>query len=217
MRNFALLFFTTTADASQGSIPHPFYPLSSLFRRIPMNMLKSNPPTHSIQLIREARGGSPGAADRLLKEIDPHIMRTAAFYSRSTGVDPEDLRQEMRLGVLIGLQSVDTSIGDPLYYLCLRGKWRLLEFIRRSRRHRSEQIDAQEVCGRERPELEVDVRCLVQQLNGSLAPQQRFILSGLLSGMRQDEMAQALGCTPANVAYHVRRIRSRLTSIRAAT
>ena len=150
-----------------------------------------------------------------MRQLNPQVMRTAGFYSRSTGLDRDDLCQEMRLGILLGLQQVDLEIGDPLYYLCLRGRWRVLEFIRRSRDQRKTQpLAVDPACGT-RTDAFAYAHWIVDRLGGSLPPRQQFILDGLLAGARQDEMANVLGCTPANVAYHVRRIREQYQQIAA--
>lgn len=168
-----------------------------------------------LQLIRQARSGAPHAADSLMRQLNPQVTRTAGFYARSTGLDRDDLCQEMRLGILLGLQQVDLEIGDPLYYLCLRGRWRVLEFIRRARDERKTQpLDTDPVCSK-RTDASAYPRWIVDRLGGSLPPRQQFILDGLLAGARQDEMASVLGCTPANIAYHVRCIRQQYQQIAA--
>jgi len=123
-------------------------------------------------------------------------------------MDREDLQQEMWLGLLQGLQEVDVTIGDPVCYLLKRGKWRLLEAIRRSERDRAESLDTGELlAARARFEDEVTSRWLTGRLWSRLREPQRAILDGLLKGYLQEELARSLGCTAANVSYHVRRIR----------
>ena len=84
------------------------------------------------QVIEQARQGDGKAREHISELLRERVVRTAGHYASLTGMDREDLQQEMWVGMLIGLQQVDVSIGDPLYYLFLRGKWRLLEAIRRS-------------------------------------------------------------------------------------
>src|SRR3954462_750725 len=94
------------------------------------------------QVIERARAGEATAREELSDLLGERVLRTARHYAGLTGMDREDLQQEMWLGMLMGLEQVDVTIGDPLCYLFLRGKWRLLEAIRRSERERAESLDA---------------------------------------------------------------------------
>lgn len=159
-------------------------------------------------VIQRAQQGDRLAREEISELLRERVLRTAGYYARLTGMDREDLQQEMWLGMLVGLQQVDVSIGDPLCYLFLRGKWRLLEAIRRSERERAEPLEPGTVMAeRSAFEEEVWTRWLTTELRGRLRGPQRAILSGLLQGYLQDELAQSLGCTAANVSYHVRKIR----------
>jgi RNA polymerase sigma factor (sigma-70 family) len=168
-------------------------------------MMSIAPVTH---VIERARLGDLSAREQLSDLLRERIRRTAGHYASLTGMDRDDLQQEMWLGMLMGLQQVNTSIGDPLYYLFLRGKWRLLEAIRRSERERASSLDHTAAVP-DRAVFEEDVwsRWLTAQLSSRLRGPQRAILEGLLNGCLQEELAQSLGCTAANVSYHVRKIR----------
>jgi RNA polymerase sigma factor (sigma-70 family) len=160
------------------------------------------------QTIEQARQGDELARQQISDMLRDRVVRTAGHYASLTGMDREDLQQEMWLGMLIGLQQVDVSIGDPLYYLFLRGKWRLLEAIRRSERERADSLETGvTVPDRIIFEDEVCSRWLTLKLARRLRGPQRAILQGLLQGQLQEELAQSLGCTAANVSYHVRKIR----------
>jgi RNA polymerase sigma factor (sigma-70 family) len=159
-------------------------------------------------IIERARQGDTAAREQLSDLLRDRILRTAGHYASLTGMDRDDLQQEMWLGMMLGLQQVDVTIGDPLCYLFLRGKWRLLEAIRRSDRERADSLEN----GAALPdgtafEDEVCIRWLARSLQGRLRGSQRAILDGLLQGYLQEELAQALGCTAANISYHVRKIR----------
>jgi DNA-directed RNA polymerase specialized sigma24 family protein len=160
------------------------------------------------QTIEHARQGSETARQEIHDLLRDRVTRTAGHYASLTGMDRDDLQQEMWLGMLLGLQQVDVNIGDPLYYLFLRGKWRLLEAIRRSERERADSLDAEvSVPDRVIFEDEVCSRWMTLRLASRLRGPQRTILHGLLQGHLQEELAQTLGCTAANVSYHVRKIR----------
>lgn len=159
-------------------------------------------------VIERARQGDHHAREHISDLLRDRVKRTAGHYANLTGMDREDLQQEMWLGMLIGLQQVDINIGDPLYYLFLRGKWRLLEAVRRSERERADSLDANSpMAERTTFEEEVWSRWTTVQLSQRLRGPQRAILEGLLKGQLQEELAQTLGCTAANVSYHVRKIR----------
>ncbi len=165
-------------------------------------------------VIEKARSGDRVAAECLWNLLRERVQRTAGHYANRTGMEREDLQQEMWLGMLMGLQQVDLSIGDPLCYLFLRGKWRLLEAIRRSQRESAEALDAEApLPDHRRFEDEVCARWMTRRLADGLRGPQRAILLGLLAGQRQEEMAQSLGCTAANVSYHVRKIREGFRSL----
>ena len=159
-------------------------------------------------VIEQARQGNAAARQEVSDLLRDRVVRTAGHYASLTGMDREDLQQEMWLGMLLGLQQVDVSIGDPLYYLFLRGKWRLLEAIRRSERERAESLESgAAVPDRAVFEEEVCSRWMALNLEARLRGPQRAILNGLLQGHLQEELAQSLGCTAANISYHVRKIR----------
>jgi RNA polymerase sigma factor (sigma-70 family) len=158
--------------------------------------------------IERARQGDAAARQEVSDLLRERVLRTAGHYASLTGMDREDLQQEMWLGMLIGLQQVDVTIGDPLYYLFLRGKWRLLEAIRRSERERADSLDSGAPIADHRVfEDDVCSRWLAGTLASRLRDPQRAILKGLLQGHMQEELARSLGCSAANISYHVRKIR----------
>src|SRR5579864_4942450 len=140
-------------------------------------------------LIERARGGDPAAREEISELLRERISRTAGYYATLTGMDREDLQQEMWLGMMLGLQQVDTSIGDPLCYLFLRGKWRLLEAIRRSERERAESLETGAVV-HERAGFEEEIwsRWTAVRLLSRLQEPQRQILRGLMDGYLQQEL-----------------------------
>ncbi len=160
------------------------------------------------EVVIAAKRGDTAARDRLIASLRPRVERTATYYAGLTRMDRDDLQQEMWLGLLEALRDVDVSIGDPVCFLVLRGKWRLLEAVRRSHRERSESIDAVGMVADDRSfEDEVMSRWETGQLFNRLADSQQRICAGLLQGYRQEEIARTLGCTASNISYHVRKIR----------
>lgn len=173
-------------------------------------------PSVETRTLESARRGDAAARQEILHLLQPRIRTTAARYARVTGMDRDDLQQEMWVGVVLGMEQVDRGVGDPLCYLYLRGKWRLLEAVRRSNRERTEPMEPDtEVVGPGSFEEEVLLLWQFRELAAKLPEPQRTILEGLQRGMQQDELARQMGCTPANVSYHLKKIRERFRALEA--
>ncbi|MCA1597061.1 MAG: sigma-70 family RNA polymerase sigma factor [Chloroflexi bacterium] len=157
-----------------------------------------------------ARRGDRTATEAVVSALTPRLARMATYYARCSGEDPDDLLQEAWVGLLESLPEVNLSIGSPEQYLIQRAKWRLLNAIRRSKVRRCVQVDeletllAPEGCS-ETAAAEAFARDFMRRLTTT----QRAVLAYLLAGYTWREAGSALGCTSANVAYHVRQIRRR--------
>lgn len=160
-------------------------------------------------LLLRAREGDPHAIDRVTQALHPRLNRMAAYYSHRTGKDRDDLLQEARYGLLEALRELDISIGRPEQYLIKRARWRMLDSVKRARIRRCLPLDGETDrradCPVESILAQAHVSAFADQLNAA----QRDILAALLSGMTWREAGDALGCTSANIAYHVRQIRRR--------
>lgn len=143
--------------------------------------------------------------NQLMDAIQTRIEKMAAYFGRRCGVDEDDLRQEAWVAVLETMPRLDMSVGLPEQHLLKRARWRMLDTIRRQRRRQhlaladvhpgaASYLD---------PRSDVDLGALQVRLT---LVQQR-ILRGLLEGYTWREVGALVGCTSANVAYHVRRIR----------
>ena len=142
--------------------------------------------------IESARQGDGKAREQISELLRERVVRTAGHYASLTGMDREDLQQEMWVGMMMGLQQVDVTIGDPLYYLFLRGKWRLLEAIRRSDRERAESLESgANVPDRVMFEEEVCSRWMTASLEGRLRGPQRIRRGERTLGLPLGEMEQA--------------------------
>jgi DNA-binding NarL/FixJ family response regulator len=60
---------------------------------------------------------------------------------------------------------------------------------------------------------DVETKLFVQDLEGRLSQRQKAILHGLMEGHTWRQIGDTLGCTSANVAYHVRGIRQVYTDM----
>jgi RNA polymerase sigma factor (sigma-70 family) len=169
------------------------------------------------ELIERSRYGHHEARDMLVMQLHPRVKRLARFYAYRSAHDADDLEQEIWVGVLTALKEVNTSIGDPVAYLMKHGRWRALEAVKRLHRHREEAIEPEDRRDpRGTPESAAVNTVLVEHLRSRLSPAQRDVLEGRLAGLSGEEMASQFGCTPANVSYHLRRIREELTTLLAA-
>lgn len=141
-----------------------------------------------------------------LESLRPRIDRMARLYARYAREDPDDLMQEAWVGLLEGLRELDPSIGDGSQYLIKRARWRVLDAIKRARLRRCASLE----------NAPVDVAQIMEAGNSAtteflalLQPNQRAVLACLLLGLTWRETGKRLGCSSANVAYHVRQIRER--------
>ena len=158
-----------------------------------------------LQLIEKAQSGYIPAQAALVSELDGPISRMASYFGRISGFDEDDLKQEAWVAILEMLPRLDLSIGTPEQHLLKRARWRILDTIRRQQRRRHSHLsdlDTESLTWSD-PPGDFDIKPLLDLLT----PIQRRILRGLLEGYTWREVGSQLGCSSANVAYHVRRIR----------
>ena len=133
----------------------------------------------------------------------------ACHYARRCGEDPDDLLQEAWVGLLEALPALDMGIGSPEQYLVQHAHWKLLDAIKRARVRRcsslDDTIDAEVLVDddADNPVSVASVSAFLEELKST----QKGVLRCLLAGLTWREAGQVLGCTSANVAYHVRQIR----------
>ena len=143
----------------------------------------------------------------------------AVYYGRRCGEDPDDLVQEAWLGLLEALPELDLAIGSPEQHLIARARWRVLDALKRARVRRCSSLDDHVsglksrntgainfVCSSRPDECQVETAC-VAEFAAQLRPNHRQVLACLMAGLTWRETGRVLGCTSANVAYHVRQIR----------
>jgi RNA polymerase sigma factor (sigma-70 family) len=70
---------------------------------------------HQTPLLRAAQGGDQVACEQLVGEFMPLIVRAARNYSRSEGLQTEELVQEGVVGLLIALERYDPELGFPFW------------------------------------------------------------------------------------------------------
>ena len=153
-----------------------------------------------------AREGDPSAQRYLVESLRPRIEKMAAYYARCTGEDADDLRQEAWYGLLEALKELDTSIGQPDQYLVQRARWRMLDTIKRARVRRCAPLDESFPLN-DKPRDKVLSHLSLSRFTTRLKQNQKDVLTCLMGGLTWRETGDRLGCTSANVAYHVRQIR----------
>jgi RNA polymerase sigma factor (sigma-70 family) len=155
-----------------------------------------------------ARAGDPAAMEAVVEALRPRLARMAAYYARRSGEDPDDLLQEAWVGLLEALPLLDLGIGSPDQYLIQRARWRLLDAVKRARVRRCAALEEAAADRLVCPVAENAVAsACAGEFAGLLKARQRAILDCLLAGLTWRETGSALGCTSANIAYHVRQIR----------
>src|SRR5947209_2496053 len=139
----------------------------------------------------------------IVDALSTRIEKMAAYFGRTCGVDADDLRQEAWVAVFEMAPNLDRSIGSPEQHLLKRARWRILDTIRSHRRR--QHLSLSEVQDLSYTESWGDAD--LSELNARLTLTQRRILRALLEGYTWREVGALVGCTSANVAYHVRKIR----------
>lgn len=143
-----------------------------------------------------------------MDQLAPRLQRLACYYARRLRLDRDDLLQEARQGAIEGWRKLDPRIGSPPQFLIRCARWRLLSYARRARTRAMLTLDHD--IARPDPWLaSADARLDLEMT--SLAPVQRRVVDCLLAGMTWREAGAAIGCTSANIAYHVRIIRRALS------
>jgi RNA polymerase sigma-70 factor (ECF subfamily) len=130
----------------------------------------------------------------------------AAYFGRMCGMDADDLRQEAWVAVFEMAPHLDYTIGTPEQHLLKRARWRILDSIRSHRRR--QHLPLSEIEDQGVWDSETWAEADLAQLNERLSVIQRRILRALMEGYTWREVGSILGCTSANVAYHVRKIRA---------
>jgi DNA-directed RNA polymerase specialized sigma24 family protein len=110
--------------------------------------------------------------------------------------------------MLEALREVNPHIGDPEQYLLKHARWQLLDVIRRARVRRHAGLENEESEHLANASTAGDQTAVeVAEFIARLKPNQRAVLMCLLAGLTWREAGHTLGCSSANVAYHVRQIR----------
>lgn len=143
---------------------------------------------------------------QLIDSIQTRVEKMAAYFGRRCNVDEDDLRQEAWVAVLEMLPRLDYTVGTPEQHLLKRARWRILDSIRRQLRR--QHIGLEDVPTTMASYLDARNGIDMGALFARLTTTQQRILRALMEGYTWREVGSIVGCTSANVAYHVRRIRA---------
>ena len=112
------------------------------------------------------------------------------------------------------LPRLDTQIGSPDQHLLKRARWRIQDSIRSQRRRQHLPLDEMDDSALLYRDSHSGLD-LISELTSVLTPIQRRILRALIEGYTWREAGALLGCTSANVAYHVRKIKEAYLRLQA--
>ncbi|HLK61052.1 MAG TPA: sigma-70 family RNA polymerase sigma factor [Chthonomonadaceae bacterium] len=159
-----------------------------------------------MQVLERAPDSPTLSEAQILESLESRIEKMAAYFGRQYGVDAEDLCQEAWVAVLEMLPRLDRTIGTPEQHLLKRARWRVLDTIRWQRRR--QHLALSEIESLPVPSQEPGGGVDLSLLQARLTTTQQRILRALLEGYTWREAGALVGCSSANIAYHVRRIRA---------
>lgn len=160
------------------------------------------------RILNASRHGDPVARELLTNHLRPQITRMAIYFAAKTREDPDDLLQEAWLGLLRALPNVNMKIGDPTQYLLCQARWRMQDYARRSRLRRCDPLEETDRAepltpGPDARLGDIDILSFVDRL-----PEHRQqIARNIMEGKTWREAGEAVGCSGANVAYHIKQMR----------
>lgn len=157
-------------------------------------------------LYARASAGEAAALRRVVDALRPRLVRMAAYYARCANENPDDLLQEAWVGLLEALPHLDTKIGSPEQYLIQRARWRLLDSLKRARVRRCASLEDALLELAADDQEQAQAQACLSDFAGRLKDTPRAVLECLLNDLTWREAGEVLGCTSANVAYHVRQI-----------
>lgn len=160
------------------------------------------------ELIAQAQSGSRQARAQLAAALRPRLCSLARHYARRGNLDYDDLLQEAWCAVFEALPETQLHIGSPEQFLLKRARWAVLDYLKWSLRRQMDPLeDGYLEVGVGSAAGEVDTRVSLGDVATELTPIQRQVLELLVAGDNCTSAAGKLGCTTANVSYHLAQVR----------
>jgi RNA polymerase sigma factor (sigma-70 family) len=158
--------------------------------------------------MRRAVRGEQDAVRQLIDDLQPRVGKLATHYAARTGENRDDLLQEAWIGLLEALSNLDQGIGQSDCYLLRHARWRLLDAVKRWRRRRLMVVEDALLHAQpsSEPYNAMESSAFLDEFVRELTPTQQAVVDRLLRGLTWRETGDEMGCTSANVAYHVRQI-----------
>jgi RNA polymerase sigma factor (sigma-70 family) len=165
-------------------------------------------------LIAAAQTGCTRARGQLAAALQPRLVSMARYYARRGNLDFEDLLQEAWCAVFEALPETRLHIGSPEEYLLRRARWAILDYLKWSLRRQMAPLDDHQSEGADSTsEAETVLRMAVDKLAERMTPMQQSVLDMLIAGESCTSAADRLGCTTANVSYHLGQVRRQMESL----
>jgi RNA polymerase sigma factor (sigma-70 family) len=156
------------------------------------------------ELVQRAGAGDIKAKEELLRILAPRLEKIVRKYSWISGIERDDLKQEVNMAVIEGLNRVDTTIGSSSEYLLKFARWRLLDCLKKIARYKGrEEVDPEGAVIHGNPDLSAEMKLLDQRLTKI----QKQIVQHLAEGYTWREIGEMMGFSAANVSHHLKQIR----------
>lgn len=152
----------------------------------------------------------------MAEALSPRLSSMARYYARRGNLEYDDLLQEAWCAVFTALPETRLHIGAPQEYLMRRARWAILDYLKWSlRRQMAPLEDYQTEDEGAETSTETVLRLAVDRLAEDLTPMQKNVLGLLIEGESCTTAAGKLGCTTANVSYHLGQVRRQMQGLLA--
>ncbi|MBN1552386.1 sigma-70 family RNA polymerase sigma factor [bacterium] len=160
------------------------------------------------ELVQRAGEGDVKARQELIELLTPRLEKIVRKYQWISGMDKDDLKQEVYMAVIEGLDRVDITIGSSSEYLLKFARWRLLDCLKKILRHRcGENFETQESHVEDMCNVNAAMTAEMELLDNRMTEIQKQILHAVAAGYTWREIGDQMGFTAANVAHHLKQIR----------
>ena len=167
-----------------------------------------------VDLARRASAGETAAADELLRELEPLVVRTVRLVVGSGSWAAEDAAQDALLDIDRGIHALRDPRAVKAWALRVATQ-RALKVSRRERLlslRRAPNLDPELLA--ESSEPEAGRSAAIKTAFDLLPPRLRATaVLRLYAGLSEDETAQVLGCSPGTVKSNLHDARQRLARV----